>query len=111
MSQRKQELEAFREEAMKVRAMTESEGWQIVSRDISTYLKDVERAWPSMDGDSRNFKRLQVQVLACRKLIEMVEDYDHNRILAEREWLKEEFPDLYVQADVDNQTPLKEKEG
>lgn len=104
------ELEEFIAEAAHVHAMTAHPGWGILKRDMELFLSEANRAWTSMNPDTAQFKRLQVDVLAFRKIIDIVEDYESNRIQAERKWLQEQFPELYVQADVDNETPLSEKE-
>lgn len=109
-SQHKQELEEFIAEAAHVREMTNTPGWEILRRDIDRFIHEANKAWTSINPDSPQFKRLQVDVLAFRKLIDIVEDYESNRIQAERKWLQEQFPELYVQADVDNETPLRDKE-
>lgn len=108
MSQRQADLEGFIQEALKVEDMTRSEGWAMIRRDIDGFLADANKAWAAMTPDSQEFKRLQLDVLACRKLIDLVEDYKANRIQAEREWLKTQFPSLYIESDVDNESPLNE---
>lgn len=109
MSQRKQELEAFIAEANHVRSLRHHPGWQIIERDIREYLNGVSHVWMNHEKDTPKFRQMRVNALACQKLLDMVDDYEANRIKAEQEWLKEELPDLYVQSDIDNQTPLNEE--
>lgn len=111
MSQRKKELENFIQEALKVRSLRDHEGWQVLRHDIETTLKSADKAWPFLDPKSERYSELRIKVLACRMILQMVEDYEVNRLQAEREWLKTQFPELYVEADVDNETLLKEEEG
>lgn len=110
MSQRKADLEGFIAEANLVRQLKDHPGWKILERDLVEYLRGAARAWMSYDKDTNKFKQLQINSLAAQKILDLVEDYKENRIKAEQEWLKETFPDLYVQSDVDNQTPLQEGE-
>lgn len=105
------ELEHFIQEAHKVRALRDNEGWQILRRDMDSLIYEANKCWMFLDEKDKRYKDLKLKILGCRMLIEMVEDYEVNRLQAEREWLKAMFPDLYVEADVDNETPLNEKEG
>lgn len=110
MSQANPNLEAFIREANIVRSMTQTEGWQILRRDIDSFLSESSRIWCLIDKNHPKFDELRVQTIACRKLISMTEDYEANRIKAEHEWLRQQFPEMYVQADVDNDSPLNQKE-
>lgn len=110
MSQRKQQLEEFIAEANHVRSLKHHPGWQIIERDLREFLRGASRIWMTHEKDSPAFKALRLNSLAAQKLLDLVEDYEANRIKVEQEWLKENFPDEYVQSDIDNQTPLKEEE-
>lgn len=110
MSQRKQDLEAFIQEANQVRSLKSHPGWVILERDLVEYLRGASRVWMNYEKDTAKFKELRLNALAAQKILDLVDDYEGNRIKAEEEWLKESFPEAYVQSDIDNQTPLREEE-
>lgn len=104
------DLEDFIKEAHIVKSLQNHEGWQILERDIRLYIEDANKAWVFLDKNNPKFDEFRVNVLACRKLLMMVEDYESNRLSAETEWLKKEMPELFISMDVDQETPLKEEE-
>lgn len=110
MSQRKQELEGFIAEANHVRSLKNHPGWIVLERDLKEFLRGASHVWMTYERDCPKFKQIRLNAIAAQKILDMVEDYEANRIKAEQEWLKEEFPDIYVQSDIDNQTPLNEGE-
>lgn len=110
MSERKQDLEGFIDEAVSVEELSRTRGWAVIMRDLKEYIKAANRAWAKMDPSNPKFQDLRINTLACSKLIDVIHDYRNNRFQAEIEWLKEEFPELYVRADVDNETALREED-
>ena len=104
------ELEEFILEAHKVQALANSEGWSILKRDCLYTIEGYKKSILSMDKNDSKFDDLRIQTLACEKLLAMVEDYEANRKKAEELFLKLNLPEEVIIADVDNHSPLLEKD-
>jgi len=104
------DLEEFLIEAAKVRAMADSEGWQVIRRDCEFTIESYKKQILSMDKNDPKFDETRLQAMACEKLISIVDDYEVNRKKAEELFLKSKLPEEFIMADVDNHSPLIEQD-
>ena len=89
--------------------MSRSDGWMVIKAVVDKTLESYSQMWMTMNKNRPEFDELRIEALACKKMLDIVENFDVHRKKLEEHWLKVNNPEFEVAMDVDNETSHKEE--
>ena len=86
---------------MVINGLESSGAWTIVLEDVEETRQRLDDTWQNISNE-KDWYEFRVTKMAVMKIINLIDDYKNDRLVASDELFKTQNPDKVIQADVQN---------